>query len=418
MRQIGKLFLAAAILAGGTAGAQPPQADAAASVQILLDGYPLAFSGEPMVVNGTTLVPFRSISEALGIQVTWNQAAKTISAVKGEGAETIHVQLTLNSKTAKVNNTSVKLAVAPRSVTGNTLIPLSFFSQQFGAKVNWDQASRTVSIASPQERMYTLGFYAISSFSEAAAIPSLDAVAFGWSRIDENGQFTLSGKDFKMPQPAGDTTPESLIADASSSRTLPYLMVYSGDTKGELTKIIEDPALRQQAIDDMVTAATDKAFQGIMLDFEGLGLTTDKAATRQAFTSFVKELSKKTGAAGLKLALALHPLNSSYQGYDYKTLGAVADELVIMAYDYLAGDNTDRPQPAAKVDEAIRLALQETSKYKLLLGLNLNSEDQSSVKTLTGLAKRYDLKGIALWRLGLIKSEEWTSLKQSIEFKK
>ncbi|CAM4492390.1 MAG: stalk domain-containing protein [Paenibacillus macerans] len=418
MKPIGKLFLAAAILAGGITGAGLPQANAAAKVQIMLDGYPLAFSGEPIIVDGTTMVPFRSISESLGIQVTWNQAAKTITAVKGTGPEGIRVQLTLDNKTAKVNGSSVTLAVAPRSVDGNTLIPLSFFSQQFGANVDWDQSTRTVSITSPQERMYTLGFYAISSFSDVAAIPSLDAVAFGWSRIDETGNFTLSGKDFRMPEAAGDTTPDSLIADAAASRTIPYLMVYAGDTKGELTKVVEDPEMRRQAITDMVSTAQDKAFQGIILDFEGLGLTTDKAATRKAFTAFVKQLSTETKSAGLKLSLALHPLNSSYQGYDYKELGKIADELIIMAYDYRAGQTTGNPEPADKVDEAIRLALKETSKSKLLLGLNLNSENKNSVKTLTGLAKRYDLKGIALWRLGLISSEEWTSLKQSVEFKK
>ncbi|MUG89064.1 glycosyl hydrolase [Paenibacillus timonensis] len=418
MKPIGKILLATTLLAGGLFGMQPSHSEAASSVRILLDGYPLAFSGEPMIVSGTTLVPFRSISEALGITVTWNQASKTITAVKGTGAEAIHVQLTLNSKTAKVNNTSIPLAVAPRSVGGNTLIPLSFFSQQFGAQVGWDQTSKTVSIASPQERMYTLGFYAISSYSDVGAVPGLDAVAFGWSRIDENGQFTQTGDVFRLPQSAGDVTPDSLVNDAAAARTLPYLMVYSSDVKGELTRIIEDPALRQQAITDMVSAATEKAFQGIMLDFEGLGLTTDKATTRQAFNAFVKELSKQARAAGLKLSLALHPLNSSYQGYDYKTLGALADEIMIMAYDYLPGDNSGRPQPVDKVDEAIRLALKETSASKLILGLNLDSEDQTTVKTLTGLAKRYDLKGIALWRLGIIKSDEWTSLKQSVEFKK
>lgn len=418
MKIIGKLLLSIALLAGGLAGMQSPRVEAASPVRILLDGYPLNFAGEPMIVNGTTLVPFRSISEALGINVTWNQASKTITAIKGTGAEAIHVQLTLNSKTAKVNNTSVPLAVAPRSVGGNTLIPLSFFSQQFGAQVGWDQASRTVSIASPQERMYTLGFYAISSFSEVGVIPSLDAVAFGWSRINEKGEFTQTGDVFRLPQPAGNVTADSLVSDAASARTLPYLMVFASDGKGELTRILEDPALQQQAITDMVNAATAKAFQGIMLDFEGLGLTTEKTATRQAFNSFVKELSKQTRTAGLKLSLALHPLNSSYKGYDYKTLGALADEIVIMAYDYLQGNNSGRPQPADKVDEAIRLALKETSASKLLLGLNMDSEDQTSVKTLTGLAKRYDLKGIALWRLGLIKSEEWNSLKETVEFKK
>lgn len=418
MKIIGKLLLSIALLAGGLVGLQSSRVEAASPVRILLDGYPLDFAGEPMIVNGTTLVPFRSISEALGINVTWNQASKTITAIKGTGAEAIHVQLTLNNKTAKVNSTSVPLAVAPRSVGGNTLIPLSFFSQQFGAQVGWDQASRTVSIASPQKRMYTLGFYAISSFSDVGMIPSLDAVAFGWSRINEKGEFTQTGDVFRLPQPAGNVTADSLVNEAASARTLPYLMVFASDGKGELTRILEDPALQQQAITDMVNAATAKSFQGIMLDFEGLGLTTEKTATRQAFNNFVKELSKQTRAAGLKLSLALHPLNSSYQGYDYKTLGALTDEIVIMAYDYLQGNNSGRPQPADKVDEAIRLALKETSASKLLLGLNMDSEDQNTVKTLIGLAKRHDLKGIALWRLGIIKSEEWNGLKETVEFKK
>lgn len=93
-----------------------------------------------------------------------------------------------------------------------------------------------------------------------------------------------------------------------------------------------------------------------------------------------------------------------------------------MAYDYQTksgGTTTGEaaPEPIAKVDEAIRLALQETDKGKLILGLNLHSENAASVTKLIGLAKRYDLKGIALWRLGLISADEWSSMRQSVEFK-
>lgn len=419
MKKIGQLLLAAALMSGVFAGITPPQrAQAAAPIRIMLDGYPLGFPAEPIVVKGTTLVPFRAISEALGIQVTWDSKAKRISAVKGSGANAIRVQLTLNNTKATVNGNPVSLAVEPQTVDGNTLIPLSFFSQQFGAQVDWDQETRTVSIASPQKRVYTLGFYAISSFSEASAIPQLDSVAFGWSRIDENSKFTLSGKDFKWPLPAGDVTPENLVSEAAKSRTLPYLMVYSGDVYGELTNIIENTELRRQTISDMISAAKNNQFQGIMLDFEGLGLTTDKAKTRASFTAFVKEVSLQAKSENLKLALALHPLNSSYQGYDYKALGQIADEIIIMAYDYRSTGGTGQPEPADKVDEAIRLALKETNKDKLVLGLNLNSENAKSVHTLIGLAKRYDLKGIALWRLGLISSDEWTQMQKSVEFKK
>ncbi|RCX14407.1 glycosyl hydrolase family 18 (putative chitinase) [Fontibacillus phaseoli] len=422
MKKLGALVLGISIFAGALSGSYPNRAEAASPVQILLDGYPLSFSGDPVVIKGTTMVPFRSISEALGIPVTWNQAQKTITAVKGEGDAAVRVKLTLNNPTATVNGSSVKLAVAPKSQNGNTLIPLSFFSQQFGAKVNWNQANQTVSITSPKEKMYTLGFYAISAFSEVSRVQSLDSVAFGWSRIDESGVFSTSTKPFRWPQAAGDVTPDSLVTDAVNSGTTPYLMVYSSDVKGELTKIVENPESRKKAIADIITAATGTPFEGIMLDFEGLGLTTDKASTRAAFNSFVKELGAEAKGAGLKLGLALHPLNSSYQGYDYKALGNIADEIVIMAYDYRTGtgfseEGGKQPEPVSKVDEAIRLAIKETSKDKLILGLNMDNENANSVSLLTGLAKRYDLKGIALWRLGIIKEDEWKSLEQSIEFK-
>lgn len=415
LKILGKVLLATTLLAGTLTGLHINQVDAAPPVSIQLDNYPLSFPTEPIIVEGTTMVPFRAISEALGIQITWNQSTKTIDAVQGEGANATRVQLTLNNKKAIVNGSTVNLNVAPQSVSGNTLIPLSFFSQQFGADVKWDQATRTVSITSPQKRLYTLGFYAIKSISDAGSIPSLDSVAFGWSRIDENGNFTLTGKDFYMPSPLGDVTSETLVSSASDSRTTPYLMVYSGDVNGELTKIIDDAELRKQAISGMISTAVNNKFKGIMLDFEGLGLTTDKTITRESFNSFVKDLSKETNANGLKLSLALHALNSSYQGYDYKTLGKIADEIIIMAYDY---QNTDQPEPIDKVNEAIALAVKETDPAKLVLGLNMYHENTESLNPLIGLAKRYNLKGIALWRLGLITSDQWTQVRQSVEFKK
>lgn len=417
MKKIGKYILAITIATTGITGFSTSiQANSAPSVQIVLDGYPLSFSGNPIIKNGTTMVPFRSISEALGIQVTWDQNTKTITAVKNRDTEAINVQLTIGNKQAKVNGQSVQLAVEPTTINGNTLIPLSFFSQQFGATVNWNQATRTVSITSPREKMYTLAFYATSSFSEVGAIPRFNSVSFGWSRIDEDGKFTTTGSagDFRFPKPAGDITSETLVLDATKVGTTPYLMVLSGDTKGELTKIIENAEFRQQAILDMVTTAKDNHFKGILLDLEGLGLTTDKTQTRAAFTAFVKELDLAMNKEELQLSIALHPLNSSYQGYDYKALGDIADELIIMAYDY---GTKGQPEPVNKINEAILLALEQTDKDKLILGINLYSENADSVSTVIGLAKRYDLKGIALWRLGLINSEEWSSMQQSIEFK-
>ncbi|SES96943.1 stalk domain-containing protein [Paenibacillus sp. NFR01] len=413
MKRLGKMVLGAALVAGAFGAVPATAATAAGGVSIMLDSYPLPFPVAPAVMNGTTMVPFRAISEALGIPVGWNQAAKQITATSTDSAGAVKkVVLTLGKAQASVNGASVKLAVAPQNISGTTMIPLSFFSQQFGAAVSWDQASKTVSITSPKKDLYTLGFYAQGAYGEVSLIPGFDAVAFGWSRIDRSGAFTTTGTEFRWPQPAGDVTPESIVRDSAAKGTAPYLMVYSGDKELELTKNMKDLALQQQTIDSIVGTATSKSFGGIALDLEGLGMTGDKALAQSEYNAFVKKLSASAKTAGLKLTVILHPLNSSYKGYDYKTLGTLADDLVIMAYDY---NNETGPEPMNKVDEAIRLALQQTGKDKLLLGISVYNETDKTVNAKIGLAKRYGLKGIAIWRLGLIGTPTWNEMGQTVE---
>lgn len=204
------------------------------------------------------------------------------------------------------------------------------------------------------------------------------------------------------------------MQEADSQGTSPYLMVYSGDGNHELTKVLENAQLQEQTISQIVSTATDKQFKGITLDLEGLGWSGDKAKARSDYNAFIQKLSAKAHQAGLKLTVVLHPLNSSYSGYDYKTLGNLADDLIIMAYDY---GQKATPEPLDKVDEAIQLALKETSRDKLILGISMGSEKDSTVNAKIGLAKRYDLKGIAIWRLGIIGETAWTQMNEAIEFK-
>lgn len=415
MKHWGKILLCGALLLGSAPAAVPGTASAAGEVSIILDGYPLPFPVEPLVKNGTTMVPFRAISEALGIKVQWNQSAKRITASRVDKAGVKNVVLTLGSKTALVNGGSAKLAVAPQTIRGTTMIPLSFFSQQFGAKVSWNQSTKTVSITSPKTEMYTLGFYAMSSYSEYALLPDFDAMAFGWSRLDKNGELTTTGADHYWPKADGDITPEYIVQNADAGGTTPYLMVYSGDDGLEVTKNLEDKALQERTIANIIELAVQKGFKGIVLDLEGLGMTGDKAKAAADYNAFVKNLSGKARAQGLKLSIAVHPINSSYTGYDYKTLASLADDLIVMAYAY---EDEQRPEPTSKVDEAIRLALKQTTKDKIVLGVSLYSENDSSVNTKIGLAKRYGLKGIAVWRLGLIGQKAWNEMNKSVELSK
>jgi spore germination protein YaaH len=252
--------------------------------------------------------------------------------------------------------------------------------------------------------MHLRAFYAVRAFHEIDLVPSMNSVAFGWSRIDRNGQFTLQGDEYYLPEAAGELTPQTIVADAADQNIKPYLMVYALDGQGELTKVLSDSSLREKSIQGINDAVTENGFGGVVLDFEGLGFKLDAKQQQKLLNDYVKQL-KASLPHDISISLAVPPLNSAYKGYDYKTLASLADDLIIMAYQYNpAGTKAQVPEPNSLVDQAIQLALNAgVPKDKLLLGINLNSETGTSVDDKLGLAKRYDLKGAAFWRLGLFR---------------
>ena len=62
-----------------------------------------------------------------------------MTVIKGD----ISVVLTIDSKTAKVNNQLVMLDVPAKAKKGRTLIPLRFLSQSLNAKVLWEAKTQT-----------------------------------------------------------------------------------------------------------------------------------------------------------------------------------------------------------------------------------------------------------------------------------
>src|SRR5689334_16145815 len=114
MRRFFLSLLCVLLTCGGLALPADSPAAAAGKVSILLDHYPLPFPEDPVVINGTTMVPFRAIAEALGVQVVWNQQDKTIVATDSAAAGARVVVLKLGSLTATVDGAAVKLAQYPR----------------------------------------------------------------------------------------------------------------------------------------------------------------------------------------------------------------------------------------------------------------------------------------------------------------
>jgi len=112
-------------------------------VAVYFNGELLTFADQqPVIQNGTTLVPFRAIFEALSYEVEWNgEERKAIGIKKG-----LEIELTIDSLTAKVNGQAAELSVPPQIINNHTMIPLRFVSENSGYDVIYSHESGTIVI--------------------------------------------------------------------------------------------------------------------------------------------------------------------------------------------------------------------------------------------------------------------------------
>ncbi len=105
------------------------------STAVIVDDQAIINDVAPVIRNDRTLVPIRVITEALGGQVAWNEAAKEVT-------------LTINGKEIKmtIGKALEKYGVAPVIIGGRTFVPVRFVADELGAVTTWDDATKTVTI--------------------------------------------------------------------------------------------------------------------------------------------------------------------------------------------------------------------------------------------------------------------------------
>lgn len=109
---------------------------------VISNNEEIATDVAPIIRNDRTMVPVRVISETLGAKVDWNDDTRTVTIVK-DGTT---ITLTIDSATAYINSVEKTLYSAAIIENGRTYVPVRFISEAFGAKVNWDGATQTVTI--------------------------------------------------------------------------------------------------------------------------------------------------------------------------------------------------------------------------------------------------------------------------------
>lgn len=145
-----------------------------------------------------------------------------------------------------------------------------------------------------------------------------------------------------------------------------------GIFNNQLVKLVsENQQVQQNLIQNLLVLMREKGYAGVDVDFEYI-LPED----RVPYAQFVETLSAAMREAGFQTSVALAPKTSAgqpgllYEGIDYALLGAAADQVFLMTYEW--GYTYGPPMavaPLDKVRQVLDYAVTEIPREKILMGI-------------------------------------------------
>ncbi|MCC8015793.1 MAG: copper amine oxidase N-terminal domain-containing protein [Eubacterium sp.] len=121
-------------------------ADEYTEVSLYVDGQEVVTDQPAVIVDNRTMVPVRVITESIGCQVDWNEAAKTVTFTQNGVVAAMVVGETSASITEGNAVREVEIESPAIIINSRTMVPVRFISELFGCEVDWNEKTKTVSI--------------------------------------------------------------------------------------------------------------------------------------------------------------------------------------------------------------------------------------------------------------------------------
>ena len=169
---------------------------------------------------------------------------------------------------------------------------------------------------------------------------------------------------------------ETLVAMALRADVAPILHLSSITESGQFSDYLAQTLLRsvssqERLIENIRKVISEKGYRGVDLDFEYIG-----AGFAGAYAEFTERLRDAVSHEKIPVTVALAPKTFAaqpgdlYEGHDYGALGAAADSVLLMTYEW--GYTYGPPMavaPIRNVRQVVEYALTEIPARKILLGI-------------------------------------------------
>ncbi len=173
-----------------------------------------------------------------------------------------------------------------------------------------------------------------------------------------------------------DVEDEEIIELARQYGVAPIMQIATLSERGTFSTalagaFLSNEGLQNAIIDQVVEVLEEKRYAGVDVDFEYV-----EAQYADAYVAFLENLHSRLAPRGFELFVAVAPKYNAdqpgllYEGHDYSGLGAAADGIVAMTYEW--GYSRGEPQavsPIDKVRRVVEYAVSEIPSQKIFLGM-------------------------------------------------
>ena len=168
----------------------------------------------------------------------------------------------------------------------------------------------------------------------------------------------------------------ALLAAAREMGSVPLLHLSSMTETGQFDNrrsslVLTHAAVQQKLLEQIVTVIRDKGYRGIDVDFEFV-----LPEEGPAYVDFIATLRRKLAPMNFPVLVALAPKTYAaqpgllYEGHDYAGLGAAADFVLLMTYEWgYAFGEPMAVAPLPQVRQVLDYAVTEIPARKIFLGI-------------------------------------------------
>lgn len=301
----------------------------------------------PIIIENRTLVPVREVFETLGGKVEWYADERAVEIE----LESKKVKLWIDNYTAEVDGIETKLDVPAKIISSKTMVPARFISEKCGLNVEWDDATKTVTIKMeekelPIAQINSIEYTKVNGVNCVVVKANSEISGYKYFSLAEPNRLILDVENSKF---AYETKSQEINDDTVSTMRF-------GKQENNVNRIVLD--LFAKLEDYIVVQSADKRVLYLALD-EKLELDEPKEEPKKDETKTDDKVENIPTDNNKKDETEIPDLDNTEVPKDDSTESKIDYSLIISAIKYNATSNRTRVIFDGKIDDYHSFFLEE-----------------------------------------------------------